>query len=97
MYHYAANNPVQYVDPDGNFIINNAVLGEKTTMFVLNANKNTLYLTGQFQPTIFSNSFDDVPGFPIYSLTERNIGFSNQLEDALLLAIKLKNDTPPQH
>ena len=95
MYHYAGNSPVKYTDPDGNFIINNALLGDKTKAFAFKEGKDSFYLNGKFQPTIFSNSFDRNPGFPMPSYFEKNIGFSQKLENALLQADKFKNDNNP--
>ena len=95
LYHYAANNPVKYTDSDGNFIINNALLGDKTKAFAFKEGKDSFYLNGKFQPTIFSNSFDRNPGFPMPSCFEKNIGFSQKLENALLQADKFKNDNNP--
>lgn len=95
MYAYAANNPVKYTDPDGNFVINNALLGDKTKNFAIKEGKNSLYLNGNFQPVIFSNSFDTNPGFPMPSYFGKNIGFSQKLENALLQADRYKNDNNP--
>ena len=92
LYHYAGNNPVRNTDPDGNYIINNALLGDKTKTFAIHAGKNSWYLNGSYLPTIFSDSKSNYPGFPQSSVFEKNIGFTQTLVKALNIADRFKND-----
>ena len=84
------------MDPDGKFIINNYLLNTKTFEFVIKEGKNSNYLNGAYFPTVFSNANDTRPNFPIFSLMEKNIGFSNKLEAAIKKADSLKNDGDPR-
>ena len=52
-------------------------------------------MNGKYQPTIFLNSYDSNPGFPMQSFFGKNIGFSQKVEDALIKADKFKNDNNP--
>ena len=83
------------MDPDGRFIINNALLENKTKSFAIKEGKNSHYLNGNYTPTIFSFPSDKRPGFPIFSFFEKNIGFTQSLEDALNFANILRNDNNP--
>ena len=78
-------------------IVEIEVVRVKRKSFLSKFNENTGWYVdyGKFQPTIFSNSFDRNPGFPMPSFFEKNIGFSQKLENALLQADKFKNDNNP--
>ena len=63
LYHYAANNPVHYIDPDGNYVVLNESQHKRTENFVKSTKSDSIYFGfGDERRVVFGYYFSDMLG-----------------------------------
>jgi hypothetical protein len=102
VYHYGANNPIKYVDPDGRYLINNVAARQNARDFAnrpstFSDNTDRYFGGGYVGAHVFSTEFTNAnrPS-PIFQGGTTRIELPNNMNQTLRVAISIKNNRNSQ-